>query len=295
MGLDPSGYGNLGCAGTMSLATPSMVPVRTSHRSATATPSGTTRPSESRFASPDGPTSTSPIRCRALRCRARRQPTATRTSARCGSTEPTMGSSATALRSAMSRSAERLESVRDGSLLTHARRRRPRAPSMRASSWTRAPVLANATFTATIQVGSGATRTLSVRRPRARGPHPRSRPPRWPGRRSRALELRADQRFMAARWAQRVQQQDNNPCKQQGTRPCTRSISVTTRAGNADPPSDVVGAVKLTSGPSITSSEVHSAETNTTVTPYVTIGFHSALQPGDWAVLRLRSGRATSR
>ena len=36
---------------------------------------------------------------------------------------------------------------------------------------------------------------------------------------------------------------------------------------------------------------MHSAETNTTVTPYVTIGIHSALQPGDWSVLRLRSGQ----
>lgn len=62
-------------------------------------------------------------------------------------------------------------------------------------------------------------------------------------------------------------------------------------AGNDDSPSEVVGAVKLTAGPTITSQEVHSSPVNQTITPYVTIGLRSAYAPGDFAVLRLRSGQ----
>lgn len=83
----------------------------------------------------------------------------------------------------------------------------------------------------------------------------------------------------------------NNPCVQQGTTAVHQANLGDDPSGNTDPPSDVVGAVKLTSGSSLTSSEVHSAETNTTITPFVTVGLKGALSPGDWAVLRLRSGQ----
>ena len=40
-----------------------------------------------------------------------------------------------------------------------------------------------------------------------------------------------------------------------------------------------------------TSPELHSAETNTSISPYVTIGLKNAYQPGDFAVLRQRAGQ----
>jgi len=151
---------------------------------------------------------------------------------------------------------------------------------------------ANAIFTATIQVDSGATRNLS-------GPTPQGT---WTA--SQVPISALGQGNVRVHWTYELQSgswppgslsgcnnKNNNPCKQSGNTTVHQVNLGDDPTGNADPPSDVVGAVKLTSGPSITSSEVHSAQTSTTVTPYVTIGLHSAIQPGDWAVLRLRSGQ----
>jgi putative Flp pilus-assembly TadE/G-like protein len=151
---------------------------------------------------------------------------------------------------------------------------------------------ANATFTATIQVGGGPTRTLT-------GPTPQGT---WTA--SQVSLGALGQGNVRVHWTYELtsgswspggltgcNNRGNNPCKQNGNTTVHQVNLGDDPSGNADPPSDVVGAVKLTSGPSITSSEVHSAEINTTVSPYVTIGLHSALQPGDWTVLRLRSGQ----
>ena len=148
----------------------------------------------------------------------------------------------------------------------------------------------NATFTATIQVDNGATRNLV-------GPTPQGT---WTATQVPISALGAGN--VRVHWTYELTSgswgpggllgcTNKKPCSQSGNTAVHQVNLGDDPTGNTDPPSDVVGAVKLTSGPSITSSEVHSAETNTTVTPYVTIGLHSALQPGDWAVLRLRSGQ----
>ena len=148
----------------------------------------------------------------------------------------------------------------------------------------------NATFTATIQVDNGATRNLV-------GPTPQGT---WTATQVPISALGAGN--VRVHWTYQLTSgswgpggllgcTNKKPCSQSGNTAVHQVNLGDDPTGNTDPPSDVVGAVKLTSGPSITSSEVHSAETNTTVTPYVTIGIHSALQPGNWAVLRLRSGQ----
>jgi Flp pilus assembly protein TadG len=87
---------------------------------------------------------------------------------------------------------------------------------------------------------------------------------------------------------------NNNPCVQQGTTAVHQVNLGDDPSGSVDPPSDVVGAVKFTSGPydpKVPQAPVNSAETGTTFNPIVTVGFRSSIRPGSWAVLRLRSGQ----
>jgi Flp pilus assembly protein TadG len=81
-----------------------------------------------------------------------------------------------------------------------------------------------------------------------------------------------------------------DPCVQSGTTAVHAVNLGDDPSGNNVSPSDVVGAVKLTDGPQVTSTERHSAIINSTFAPYVTVGLRTVFQTGDWSVLRLNEG-----
>ena len=81
--------------------------------------------------------------------------------------------------------------------------------------------------------------------------------------------------------------------------PCVRSGStVVHRVNLADDPSRATdrsaeAALRPSSSRRVRHEQprMHSAETNTTISPYVTVGLKNAYQPGDFAVLRQRAGQ----
>jgi hypothetical protein len=84
---------------------------------------------------------------------------------------------------------------------------------------------------------------------------------------------------------------NKKPCVQSGTTAVHAVNLGDDPAGNNTSPSDVVGAVKLTDGPQVSSTERHSAIINSTFAPYVTVGLRTVFQTGDWSVLRLDQGQ----
>ena len=143
-----------------------------------------------------------------------------------------------------------------------------------------------ATFSASIQVGNGPTRTLS-------GPTPQGA---WsafqiPIDRLGPDEVRVSWRYELRRgsWPPGGLSgcTRSNPCVQQGTTAVHQTNLADDPQDTQSSPTDIVGAVKLTSGPSITSGELHEGRTNTVITPYVTVGLRTVFQPGDWATVRL--------
>ena len=113
--------------------------------------------------------------------------------------------------------------------------------------------------------------------------------PGGPGSRPCLLAIRAAKRQLGALTddARTARQQ---PCVQTGTT-AVHAANLGDDPSGGDPPSEIVGSVKLTDGPLLTSSERHSAQTNTTIAPYVTIGLRTVFKTGDWSVLRLNSGQ----
>ena len=146
-----------------------------------------------------------------------------------------------------------------------------------------------ATFSATIQVGNGPTRALS-------GPTPQGA---W-----RAFQVPIDRLGpdnVRVSWRYELRRGSwapgglsgctrTNPCVQQGTTTVHQANLADDPGDTQTSPTDIVGAVKLTSGPSISSGELHDGVIDTTITPYVTVGLRTVFQPGDWATLRLSEG-----
>ena len=153
--------------------------------------------------------------------------------------------------------------------------------------WGSRPAGADATFSATIQVGSGAARDLT-------GPTPQGP---WTGFQVPIGALGPDNvrvswkyELRSGSWGPLSGCTSPAPCVQQGTTTVQQANLADDPTGSEASPSDIVGAVKLTAGPSVTSDEVHSALTNTTLSPFVTVGLRTVFQPGDWSVLRLKQG-----
>jgi Flp pilus assembly protein TadG len=154
--------------------------------------------------------------------------------------------------------------------------------------WGSRPLAPDGEFEATIQVGSGTPRSLAGSAPQ--GPWVASGIPisslgpvdvtvNW----KYTLKNKKD-------WAP-GSMTNCNPCVRSGSTVVHRVNLADDPTGANDPPSGPVAAVKLTYGPTLTSAELHSAETNTTISPYVTIGLKNAFQMGDFAILRQRAGQ----
>jgi len=160
--------------------------------------------------------------------------------------------------------------------------------------WGSRPTDRRASFTATIQVGNGPTRTLS-------GPRPQGT---WRAFQVPIDRLGPDDVRVTWRYVLRGSRSGpgewppgglsgctrRNPCVQQGTT-TVHQANLADDPTDAQPsPTDIVGAVKLTTGSSITTTELHQGHTGSVITPYVTVGLRTVFQPGTWSVLRLNEG-----
>ena len=136
--------------------------------------------------------------------------------------------------------------------------------------WGSRPTGPDATFEASISVDGSASRTLT-------GPTPQGN---WTAALVPISSVGPD--WVKVSWRYELRSGSWGPGGMTGCtdkKPCEKSGTMTVHAANlgnepggADSPSDVVGAVKLTQGPAVTSPEQHSAQINSTLTPYVTIG-----------------------
>jgi Flp pilus assembly protein TadG len=154
--------------------------------------------------------------------------------------------------------------------------------------WGSRPLAPDGQFEATIQVGSGTPRNLAGSPPQ--GPWVASG---IPISSLGPLDVKVNWKYTLKNnksWAP-GSMTNCNPCVKSGSTVVHRVNLADDPSGATDPPSDPVAAVKLTTGPTIASPELHSATTNNSISPYVTIGLKNAYQPGDFAVLRQRAGQ----
>jgi len=158
--------------------------------------------------------------------------------------------------------------------------------------WGSRPDGPGTTFSATIQVGNGASRTLT-------GPTP-SGP--WDAFGIPVAELGPE--AVRISWKYELRKggwapgglsncTNSDPCVQSGTITVHQANLGDDPTGVQESPSDIVGMVKLTRFSSVTSDEVHQGHVNTVLSPYVTVGLRTEFKPGDWSTLRLSEGGRT--